>query len=398
MTVAWQESTIGDQFEVQLGKRLDAAVNRGTLKRCVNNRGVRWGRVSVAESVLAPLTEQDINDLRLVAGDVLVCEGGEIGRASVWNDELPEAYFLNTLHRLRSRGDYKPQLLAAFLEHFVGTGSLSALVGKSSLAHLTKEKLLQVPLPVPSPEEQSGIVRTLASADKAINAVERLIAKKQAIKIGMVQQLLTGKTRLPGFNAPWKTLRLVDLVSIKSGQVDPKKPEHRDLPLIAPDHVESATGRLLKLETAKAQGAISGKYPAGPGDIIYSKIRPYLKKAVRVNFLALCSADMYPLTPQSGVDGAFVLHLLLSEKFTNFAVRVSARSGIPKINRIELAEFTLQAPDLSEQQAISTKLNSIDEQVLVLEKWLVKQRAIKQGMMQQLLTGRTRLPAVEGAE
>jgi type I restriction enzyme S subunit len=207
----------------------------------------------------------------------------------------------------------------------------------------------------------------------------------------MMQQLLTGRTRLPGFDVPWQNVRLLELVSIRNGQVDPRRPEYRDLPLIAPDHVESATGRLLKVETAKAQGAISGKYLASPGDVIYSKIRPYLQKVARLEFPVLCSADMYPLTPKGDVDGAFVQYTLLGERFTNFVLSVSARSGIPKVNRKELAEFSLSAPAPAEQREISMVLNQIDIQISALRKLLEKKKAIKQGVMQQLLTGRTRL-------
>ncbi|TDC21952.1 restriction endonuclease subunit S [Streptomyces sp. 8K308] len=193
---AWRKSTIGEEFHVQLGKRLDAAVNRGELKLCVNNRGVRWGRIDITQAVWAPLTRADISELRLKAGDVLVCEGGEIGRASVWRAELSEAYYLNTLHRLRSRRGYNPDVLAAFLERWATTGELLALVGKSSLAHLTKENLLRVPLPVPSPEEQGRIATALRSIDQLIFSLERLIAKQRNIKQGLMQELLTGRTRL----------------------------------------------------------------------------------------------------------------------------------------------------------------------------------------------------------
>jgi type I restriction enzyme, S subunit len=194
----------------------------------------------------------------------------------------------------------------------------------------------------------------------------------------------------------WKRMRLLDLVSIRTGQVDPRRPEYRNLPLIAPDHVDSRTGRLLRIESARAQGAISGKYLVAPGDVVYSKIRPYLEKAMRCNFRALCSADMYPLTPKSGVDGSFVLHTLLGADFTNFAVSVSARSGIPKINRAELAQYVLPVPPLSEQRAISAALDDVDDLIGTLERLIAKKQAIKQGMMQQLLTGRTRLPGHGG--
>jgi type I restriction enzyme S subunit len=193
-------------------------------------------------------------------------------------------------------------------------------------------------------------------------------------------------------NRRWDDRALLDLVTIKSGQVDPRVAPYRDLPLIAPDHLAPQTGRLLKKESAVAQGAISGKYLVRPGDVIYSKIRPYLQKAYRCDFDALCSADMYPLTPRDGVDPSFVLHSILGRDFTNFAVSVSVRSGIPKINREELAEYRLRAPSEAEQRAIGQALDEADDLIAGLERLIAKKQAIKRGMMQQLLTGRTRLP------
>jgi len=190
----------------------------------------------------------------------------------------------------------------------------------------------------------------------------------------------------------WNEMALLDLVTIKSGQVDPRAPVYRNLPLIAPDHLASQTGRLLKKASAAAQGAISGKYLVKPGDVIYSKIRPYLQKAYKCDFDALCSADMYPLTLRPGVDASFVLHSILGRDFTNFATSVSARSGIPKINRAELSEYRLAVPPSYEQRAIGRALDDVNDLITTLERMIAKKEAIKQGMMQQLLTGRIRLP------
>lgn len=199
---------------------------------------------------------------------------------------------------------------------------------------------------------------------------------------------------MTGVNASdtWIESALLDLVTIKSGQVDPRDAKYRELPLIAPDHIASGTGRLLKKESAAAQGAISGKYLVRPGDVIYSKIRPYLQKAYKCDFEALCSADMYPLTPRHDTDSSFILHTLLGHNFTNFAVSVSARSGIPKINREELAEYRMRVPNGAEQRKIGRALDDADALISTLERLIAKKQAIKQGMMQQLLTGATRLP------
>lgn len=194
----------------------------------------------------------------------------------------------------------------------------------------------------------------------------------------------------------WSDTALLDLVQIKSHLVDPRDDRYRDLPLIAPDHLASGTGRLLKRESASSQNAISGKYLVMPGDVIYSKIRPYLQKAYKCDFRALCSADMYPLSPRPGTDSSFVLHSLLGQDFTEFAVSVSARSGIPKINREELAEYRLKTPTSGEQRAIGRALDDADRSISSLERLIAKKQAIKQGMMQQLLTGRTRFDSFTG--
>lgn len=194
----------------------------------------------------------------------------------------------------------------------------------------------------------------------------------------------------------WTTRYLLDLVVIRNGQVDPKQPQYRDMPLVAPDHIGVGTGRLLAVRSAREQGAISGKYFVDPDDVIYSKIRPYLMKAHRAQFPALCSADMYPMKPRDGVDGRYVINVLLGRRFTKFAVGESMRSGIPKVNREALAGYELPVPPYCEQRAIGEVLNGADDHIMALERLIAKKRDVRQGMMQELLTGRTRLPGFTG--
>jgi type I restriction enzyme S subunit len=133
-----------------------------------------------------------------------------------------------------------------------------------------------------------------------------------------------------------------------------------------------------------------------PGDIVYSKIRPYLRKAVLADFRGLCSADMYPLTPAKDVSPVFVLALLLGHHFSTFAASVSARSGIPKINREELGEYALPLPPFPEQCAIACALEDVDALLSALTQLIAKKRALKQAATQRLLTGQQRLPGFGG--
>jgi type I restriction enzyme S subunit len=166
--------------------------------------------------------------------------------------------------------------------------------------------------------------------------------------------------------------------------------------LVAPDHIEPGTGKLLTKSTAGEQRAISGKYAFGAGDIVYSKIRPYLKKAILADFAGLCSADMYPLRPFDGVVGGYMLAVLLAHRFTKYAESVSVRSGMPKINRAELADFVVAAPPLPEQRAIAAALSDVDALLGGLDRLIATKRDLKRAAMQQLLTGQTRLPGFHG--
>ena len=194
----------------------------------------------------------------------------------------------------------------------------------------------------------------------------------------------------------WTEHSLLDLAVLAEGQVDPRKNPYREMILVAPDHIEAEVGRLIEQRTAREQNAISGKYLFSKGDVIYSKIRPYLRKAVIAPFDGLCSADMYPLRPNKNVDRDFLLALILGDDFSRFAEKVSARTGIPKINRQELAEYRVTIPPVLQQAVIG----AIHRDLLAI---ITKQNAIitlkeirKRAIMQQLLSGKLRVPGFAG--
>ncbi len=136
-----------------------------------------------------------------------------------------------------------------------------------------------------------------------------------------------------------------------------------DLALIAPNHVESGTGRLLHLETATVQGAISGKYLVRTGDVVYSKIRPALRKVCVAPVDCLCSADMYPLRTAPTLSNRFLLYWMLSEPFSALAVLESQRVAMPKINRDSLKPIPIPLPPRAEQEAIADFLDRETEQI-----------------------------------
>ena len=163
----------------------------------------------------------------------------------------------------------------------------------------------------------------------------------------------------------WPTHPLVQCLDIVSGQVDPREEPYRSMVLVAPNHIEQGSGQLIGTETAVQQNSISGKYLFEPGDVVYSKIRPNLRKCIIAQFHGLCSADMYALRPKPDlIQARYLQAILLGEHFTSFALSRCVRTGIPKINRAELSEYTLPIPGIKIQDKICEKLACLDAALL----------------------------------
>ena len=158
--------------------------------------------------------------------------------------------------------------------------------------------------------------------------------------------------------AHWEVKKWRYCCHVSEGQIAPDDEQFRERVLIAPNHIESGTGRLLHLETAREQGAISGKYLVGPGDIVYSKIRPALNKVCIATGDWLCSADMYPVSiTESRLQTKFLLYFMLSAPYVQLMVDQSMRVAMPKVNRDKLAACPLLVPDPAEQRAIADFLD-----------------------------------------
>jgi type I restriction enzyme, S subunit len=193
----WGVSTVGEEFSIQLGKMLDAEKNVGVPKPYLGNRAVQWGRIDLTDIADIRLTASDLQRYRLRDGDILVCEGGEVGRAAIWRQPIDECYYQKALHRLRPKRGYSVSLFVNVLQRLASNNLLLNFVTQTSIAHLPKDKFQTVPIPLPSTKaEQEAIANVLSDMDAEIAALERRRDKTRALKQGMMQELLTGKTRL----------------------------------------------------------------------------------------------------------------------------------------------------------------------------------------------------------
>jgi len=256
---------------------------------------------------------------------------------------------------------------------------------------------------LPSIKEQTVIANALSDVDALLSELEKLIAKKQAIKTATMQQLLTGRTRLPQFalredGSPkgykqselgevpedWEAKSLGDLVEIYSGESPSKfKFLTSGIPYFKVEQLNNgavyADSTPYFIDTSKVVIAGSVIFPKRGASMLSNKIR-VLKKAsfMDTNLMALtCSAELSEL----------YLYNQLTYKGLD---SVADTTSIPQINNKHIIPFLIPYPSRAEQTAIATILSDMDTEIQALEQRLNKTHQIKQGMMHELLTGRTR--------
>jgi type I restriction enzyme S subunit len=192
-------------------------------------------------------------------------------------------------------------------------------------------------------------------------------------------------------NTDWKSYRFGDVTRVASGLVDPREEPYCDYLHVGPENIETDSGNLNNLRTAAELNLISGKYLFDEHAIVYSKIRPNLNKVCYPGFIGICSADAYAIWAREElVDREYLLQVMRSPLFVEQAVAVSMRTGMPKINQIDLSRLTLPLPTINEQKAIAAVLSTWDRGIRQLTDLIAAKLRFKQGLMQQLLTGKRR--------
>lgn len=257
---------------------------------------------------------------------------------------------------------------------------LKTFTNGMGIPHVDGEFLKDLVLPYPKEVETqeriaSYLDRETARIDALIAEKERMLALLEEKRTALISRVVTcgldsdvpfkpsGQEWLNEIPAHWPTTKLSWDVFISEGQVDPEDGRFSEMILIAPNHIESRTGQVMYMETSADQGAISGKYLCKKGDVLYSKIRPALRKVALADEDCLCSADMYALRPSERLLPQYLQYFLLSEDFSTWAELESARVAMPKINRETLSAIRIPVPPLQEQEHIVAEIRNGTERI-----------------------------------
>ena len=249
-------------------------------------------------------------------------------------------------------------------------------------------------IPCPPLPEQERIAEALSDVDNMIISLEKLIAKKKAIKQGAMQELLTGNKRLHGFSGEWYETTLGEHCDVFDGTHQTPHYTMTGIPFYSVENVTSNDFCNTKYITIEEHQKLTTKYKIEQGDILMTRIGSigdckYIDWDVNASFYV----SLALIKCKNTIDSHFLSYYSMSEYFKKELDIRSLLTAIPqKINLGPISEIQLKIPsDINEQTAIASILSDMDIEIEALEEKLKKARQVKQGMMQKLLTGRIRL-------
>lgn len=251
-------------------------------------------------------------------------------------------------------------------------------------------------LPIYGPKdisEQQTIAEALNDIDGLIAVLDKKIAKKRLIKQGVMQQLLTGKKRLPGFTDDWIEIRLGDYTTMNSGGTPSSSSEYYngDIPFLSISDITTSGKHIKKTEkTITKKGLQNSSARMFPQGTIMFAMYASLGKTSIADIELSCSQAILGITPNDKIDSNYLYYYL---SFVENSVKEMGQTGTQtNLSKQIVQDFLLYIPNQSnEQQAIATILTDMDKEIADLEAKRDKYQLLKSGMMQKLLTGQIRL-------
>ncbi len=258
---------------------------------------------------------------------------------------------------------------------------------------LGQEEFSKLKIPVPPYPEQKKIAEILTTWDKAIELTEKLIQAKTRRKKGLMQQLLTGKRRFGEFEREWKKFEFGDMCKLSKEKYDPKK-NNKNYKCVELEHLSQETGQISGYTISDDNASVKNRFDKE--QVLFGKLRPYLKKYAIPDFDGVCSSEIWVLDAQKNLcNNRYLFYLIQTHSFMQIANKTSG-TKMPRSDWKFVSGYPFELPCLKEQKKIAAILFACDKEIELLTKKLDALKNQKKGLMQKLLTGQIRVKTEKG--
>ncbi|KVN17551.1 restriction endonuclease subunit S [Burkholderia sp. MSMB1588] len=409
MNSNWKWRPLGELFDIAAGKTMSAAARAGIDKvPFLRTSNVLWDEIDLTEVDEMSISEDELVDKSVKAGDLLVCEGGEIGRAAVWDGSVPIMSFQNHLHRLRPiHDDIDARFYVYFLQSaFTQLGIFEGVGNKTTIPNLSRNRLASLDVPHPPLVEQRSIAQSLAKVREAITIHDKATSTawelKQAVMNDLFARGLRGaaqkETELCVMPENWDAVRLGQICALSTGTTPATKDKHYyegEIPFIKTADI--VNNRISTANTFISQQAVDDYslklFP--PGTILMAMYGQG-KTRGQVSLLEIAAAttqNAAAIQPSNAMDSTFLWHYLMScyERLRG----MGSLGHVSHLNLGYLRDLVVVMPPLAEQKEIAEILNALDRKIDLHHKKRTVLEEIFQAMLHKLMTGEIRVDELD---
>ena len=370
----------------------------------VRSQNIGWGDLLLDDlAYITDKTHESFQSSEIKQGDVLLnITGASIGRSAVADKRLNRGNVNQHVCEIRPTNNLDSYYLNNYLLSANGQKQIDSFQAGGNRQGLNYQQVRSFKVPLPPLPEQHAIATALSDVDTLITKLDQLIAKKRDIKQATMQQLLTGQTRLPGFSGEWEVKRLGEFGSTYGGLTGKTKSDFGSgnafyitfMNIMSNVMINDSEFGMVRINQNEKQNSVlendiffngSSETPEEVGLCAVLKA-----KLDNVYLNSFCFG--YRLRINEIADGLFLAYYFRSNVGRELLKSLAQGATRYNLSKRALLMVEFQLPPFPEQQAIATILSDMDAEITALESRRKKTRALKQGMMQELLTGRIRLP------
>jgi type I restriction enzyme, S subunit len=385
MPTGWVQVPLGQVATSQLGRMLSA--RRETCdhaKPYLRNRDVQWGHINVDELPVMDFGPSDTLRFLLRPGDVLVCEGGEVGRAAIWHGQLSECYYQKALHRVHTSAALLPEFLLYLLEHYARTRAFERYTSGSTIAHLPQEDLRNLPIPIPPAAEQERIVAAIeeqfSRLDAGVAALDRVGRNLKRMRSAVLKAAVSGVLVNAGADE-WTSITLGELLedmhagkSFKCAE-RPARPD--EWGVVKVSAMTWGEFRESENKTVQSDRNIDPRFEIHPGDLLVSRANTvdYVGAVVLVRDCRsrlLLSDKSLRLVPTSRVMPEWLVISLRASSARRYieSAATGTSDSMRNISQPKLRALSIKLPPLEVQAELVSEVGRMMSLIEQLERSL----------------------------
>ncbi|HZS17814.1 MAG TPA: restriction endonuclease subunit S [Candidatus Udaeobacter sp.] len=412
LPAAWTFDSIGNLFDIRQGKSLARHKQTGKQKnKFLRTANVLWGKLDLSQVDEMDFSPAECETLALKSGDLLVCEGGDIGRTAVWRDELADCYYQNHLHRLRVRdGRVNPEFVMFWMQAAITQLRVYEGFGnKTTIPNLSRSRLSDFVIPVPEKSEQEKIAAVLWKIQKAIEIEDAIVRNARDLKKSLLRHLFTHglrgeplkETEIGPLPQSWDVELLSDCAHVQTGVAKGRRIDEPDLievPYLRVANVQHGHLDLTEVKKIQIRRDELSRYSLRKDDIVVTEGGDFDKlgrgfiwdgqvdPCVHQNHIFVIRPNRNRLLPR------YLAYLIQSPHGRDYFLTVAHKTtNLACINTSKLKALPLLIPPLIDQKEIADILQTVDRKIDIHE---AKKRSLQElfkTMLNKLMTAQIRV-------